>query len=181
METASHDLMNEHKAILLALDVLESISRKVSMNGESDTKDIESMIDFLQVFADKCHHGKEEDFLFPAYEAVGIRKDNGPIGMMLTQHHQGREFIKQMSDSVSGKNFNKDNFIEAAGSYVDLMRVHINKENTVLFPMGDSMLSGPTQHRLLQDFENHEKNVIGEGKHEEYHAMLKNFQSKYLT
>jgi hemerythrin-like domain-containing protein len=34
---------------------------------------------FLKEFADRCHHGKEEDFLFPALEKAGIKKEGGPI------------------------------------------------------------------------------------------------------
>jgi hemerythrin-like domain-containing protein len=36
------------------------------------------MMEFLSVFADTCHHGKEEDFLFPGLEAAGIPNEGGP-------------------------------------------------------------------------------------------------------
>ncbi len=96
METASQDLIHEHKAILIALDVIEKMYERVQNDKELDYKDIEDIIEFLKVFADKCHHGKEEDFLFPALEEVGIKNQDGPIGVMLAQHRQGRELIKLM-------------------------------------------------------------------------------------
>lgn len=145
-----------------------------------DYKDIEDIIEFLKVFADKCHHGKEEDFLFPALEKVGIKNQNGPIGVMLAQHRQGRELIKQMQESIEDKIINKQAFANAASSYVNLLRNHIEKENTILFPMSDTKLPVSIQKRLLDDFENHEKNVIGEGKHEELHVLLEKFKKKYL-
>jgi hemerythrin-like domain-containing protein len=66
--------MHEHKTILIALNVIEKMWQDVQNNNkETDFKDIEGIIGFLKVFPDKCHHGKEEDFLFPALEKVGIK------------------------------------------------------------------------------------------------------------
>lgn len=181
METASQDLMREHKAILIALDVIEKMSQRVRNDKEIDLKDIEEIIDFLKIFADKCHHGKEEDFLFPALEEIGVQKQNGPIGIALEQHKRGRELISRMMESIESKKINKLAFVYAASDYVNLLRVHIEKEDTLLFPTGDAKFSVDTQKRLLKDFEHLEKDVIGAGKHEELHILLEKFKKKYLT
>ena len=181
MKTPSQDLMHEHKAILIALNIIEKMCENVQNNNkETDYKDIEDIIGFLKVFADKCHHGKEEDFLFPALERVGIKNENGPIGLMLAQHRQGREFIKQMQESIEKKVINKDKFVDSASSYVNLLRNHIEKEDTNLFPLSDVRLSESTQVELRKDFEKLENDVIGEGKHEELHTLLEKFKKKYL-
>ncbi len=181
METASKDLIHEHKAIMVALDVIEKMYESVGNDSVTDYEDIEEIIEFLKVFADKCHHGKEENYLFPALEEAGVKNENGPIGVMLAQHKQGRELIRQMQESVANKTINKQAFVNAASSYVNLLRNHIEKENTILFPMSDTMLPAPSQKRLLHDFENLEKNVIGEGRHEELHVLLEKFKKKYLV
>jgi hemerythrin-like domain-containing protein len=181
MKTASQDLIHEHKAILIALNVIEKMCVNVQNNNkETDYKDIEDIIGFLKVFADKCHHGKEEDFLFPALEKIGIKNENGPIGVMLAQHKQGRELIKQMQESIVNKIINKNAFVDAASSYVNLLRNHIEKEGTLLFPLSDTKLSASKQKELLNNFEKLEKDVIGEGKHEELHALLEKFKKKYI-
>jgi hemerythrin-like domain-containing protein len=180
MKTASEDLMHEHKAISIALNVIENIVKRIRNNEKIDFKDLEDMIDFLKVFADKCHHGKEEGYFFPALEKVGIKNENGPIGVMLSEHQQGRNFIKQMQESTVNYKINVTAFAYAASSYVSLLRNHIVKENNILFPMGDARLSESDQNELLTDFESHENRVIGEGKHEELHALLEKFQKKYL-
>ena len=46
--------------------------------------------------------------------------------------------------------------------------------------MSDTKLSASKQKELLNNFENLEKNVIGEGKHEELHILLEKFEKKYL-
>lgn len=102
---------------------------------------------------------------------------------MLQEHEQGRLNIRQMKDSVSGLKANLNAFADAASSYVSLMRNHIEKENDVLFMMGDQRLPEETQTELLEKFEEHEEKfeeheekVVGEGKHEILHALLEKFK-----
>lgn len=52
-------------------------------------------------------------------------------------------------------------FIENAESYIKLLRAHITKENTILFPMGDKLLSKEIQDELLESFEGYEEKVMG--------------------
>ncbi|MGI6450729.1 MAG: hemerythrin domain-containing protein [Desulfitobacteriia bacterium] len=59
---------------------------------------------------DKCHHGKEENFLFKELVNKGVPNEGGPVGAMLQEHVQGRDYIAQMSQSLDEKNiegFNK--------------------------------------------------------------------------
>jgi len=180
METASQDLNQEHKAILIVLNVIEKMYETVKDDKEIAREDIEKIIEFLKVFADKCHHAKEEGFLFPALEEVGVKNQNGLIGLMLAQHKQGREYIQRMQESIINKIIDKEVFVDAASSYVDLLRKHIEKEETILFPMSDAKLSKSKQQELLNNFDTLEKNVIGEGKHEEFRSLLEIFKNKYL-
>lgn len=180
MNTATEDLIHEHKAIQHALNILEKISERIENNGDTDSSDINNFLEFLKEFADKCHHGKEEDFLFPALEKAGIKKEGGPIGVMLSEHTQGRNYIGQMQNSILNNQFDRLLFIQASRDYISLMRSHIQKENTVLFPMVDVKLSVSEQTDLYEKFENHEENVIGKGRHEELHNILETLAGKYL-
>ncbi len=181
MEKTSQDLMHEHEAILNALDVIEKMYEGVKKDKKVDYKDIEEIIVFLKVFADKCHHGKEEKFLFPALEEAGVKNQDGPIGVMLEQHKKGREFIKQMQNSIKNNTIDKDSFVEAASLYVSLLRNHIDKENKILFPMSDAKLSASKQKELFTSFEKLEKEVIGEGVHEKLHKVLERLEKKYMA
>jgi hemerythrin-like domain-containing protein len=180
MKTASQDLIHEHKAIQIILEIIEKIREKMEKNEETNFKDINEILEFLKEFADKCHHGKEENILFPALEKIGMKNENGPIGIMLSQHNLGRDLIKKMQESILFNPVNKTGFINAAENYVYLMRVHINKENNILFPICDTELSASEQNDLLRRFEEHETKVIGAGRHEELHAMIEKFTKKYL-
>jgi hemerythrin-like domain-containing protein len=51
------------------------------------------------------------------------------------------------------------------------MRLHIDKENKVLFPLADRLFTPADQQALLQDFDKHEAEEIGAGVHERYHQL----------
>lgn len=180
MKHASEDLMNEHKGILFGMTILEKMSNEVQESKKVEINDILEMVNFLRLFADKCHHGKEEELMFPAMEKAGITNEGGPIGQMLLEHNQGREHIAEMRASINNGTLTEDKFIQAAKSYIALMRGHINKENTVLFPLGDRMIPMDEQKQLLDRFEEFEEEVMGKGTHEKLHELLNNFKIKYL-
>jgi predicted MFS family arabinose efflux permease len=69
---ASQDLINEHEGILFGLTILEKMANEVEQLEEIEVRDIEEMVNFFKLFADKCHHGKEEGLMFPAMERVGV-------------------------------------------------------------------------------------------------------------
>ena len=178
MSNAIADLMNEHVAILSAIQILERMIATIEKATSVETKDIQDFIGFLKEFADKCHHGKEEGLLFPAMIGAGVPDRGGPIGVMLAEHAQGRKLIRDMEESIS-TDVDRMRLAQAAREYANLLRNHIKKENTVLFPMAESVLTETQLEKLYEGFEEHEEKVIGQGRHEELHAMLKSLQEKY--
>lgn len=161
------------------------ILEKLISTGQTDPlgfniSDAQGIVGFLKIFADTCHHGKEEGILFPAYEQHGVPNEGGPIGVMLAEHVEGRSHIKTMSQALDQDPADRKSFSQAARNYIDLLRAHIQKENDVLYPFGDSFLSEDEQVSLFKQFEAHEEQVIGKGKHEELHAQLEKWSSNYL-
>jgi hemerythrin-like domain-containing protein len=179
LSKAIEDLMHEHEAILSSLKILDKISTDIE-NGSIPAKaDLKDFIGFLREFADKCHHGKEEGLLFPALIKAGMPGQGGPIGVMLLEHVQGRGYVKEMSQALeSGPDLKV--FADAAAHYSSLLQSHIQKENSVLFPIAEKTLDKERLDQLYRSFEEHEERIIGHGRHEELHQMLKELQSKYL-
>jgi hemerythrin-like domain-containing protein len=180
----TEDLIHEHKAIEIMLGVMGKIAENIMTDKEFDVKEIDKIVDFLKTFADKCHHGKEENVLFPALVAAGIPKENGPVGVMLHEHVLGRGFIKDINDGAesykSGNIAASQAIANAMLKYVTLLQNHIQKENNILFPMADRALSQAKQDEIYEKFEKIEEEVVGHGVHEQYHELLKQFKAKYL-
>jgi hemerythrin-like domain-containing protein len=172
---ATQQLKDEHESVKVMLGILGHVYRKLESTGSLNIEHFEKILEFLKVFVDKCHHGKEEELFFPALETAGIPKD-GPIAVMLYEHEMGRKYIRAMSDAFAQylkKNKSAAaNISQHAKNYIDLLMAHIEAENNVLFAMADSRLSQKTQNELFSGFEKIEELQIGAGKHEEFHALL---------
>ena len=179
MSKATTDLTNDHEAILTALDIFSRILDSTKNPSATLEEDLVDFIHFLQEFVDQCHHGKEEGILFPAMIAVGVLDRGGPIAVMMSEHIQGRGYIHDMVEALEDDPLNFARFEKAGRQYIDLLRVHIQKENTVLFPMADRMIPGVDLERMFAAFEEHEEKVIGRGRHAELHAILDTMNAKY--
>lgn len=179
---ATDELKNEHEGIKLMLRVLEELASRAESGREVDTDDAAKTVEFFKVFADACHHGKEEDLLFPALVEAGIPSQGGPVGVMLHEHDQGRHYIRQMTLSLGGNGAGPDmaQFAQAARKYIELLSAHIGKENEVLFTMADQVLSPEKQAELKKGFDTLESERMGEGVHETFHAMMEDMAEKYL-
>jgi hemerythrin-like domain-containing protein len=103
---------------------------------------------------------------------------------MLAEHARGRELIKAMRaalDSLgAGASDAADGFISSAMAYKELLEQHIEKENGVLFVVPDRALAAEQQDELFEGFEAIERERIGVGKHEEFHALMDTLAGKYL-
>jgi hemerythrin-like domain-containing protein len=178
MSKAIEDLTHEHEAILSALGILDAMVGRFDRPSPPTADDLRSFLGFLKEFADKCHHGKEEGILFPALVNAGIPEKGGPIARMLAEHAEGRKLIGGMEAAIAGA-VDARAFTAAANGYAALLRAHIGKENTVLFPLAEKTLGAAQLGVIFEGFEQHEEKVIGHGRHEELHAMLKDLKRKY--
>ena len=179
----TEQLIEEHNAIKEMLNILDKVSQKLDSGEKVEPRHLELITDFIRVFTDKCHHGKEEGILFPAMVEAGISKEGGPIGVMLSEHDQGRKYIRQIISGIEsykeGKKSAAAKISENARKYIKLLEGHIYKEDNVLYPLADSHLSQDKQNQLLIDFDKLEQEVIGAGKHEELHKTLHYLQKEY--
>ena len=179
------DLIAEHEAVKLTLRILDKICSNIEQTQKiSNPEHLNQLIEFFSVFVDQCHHGKEEELLFPALEASGVPREKGPIGVMLAEHQQGRDYIQKMKEAISqydeGHQEAAAKLVKNARGYITLLRQHIDKENNVLFPIGDNRLSEKKKEELWEGFETIERQKIGVGKHEEFHKMIEYLKSVYL-
>lgn len=176
-------LKNEHRVIEQVLNCLERIADLAETEGSLVAVDASRALDFFVNFADRCHHGKEENQLFPLAQQRGIPKDGGPIGVMLMEHQEGREQIRRMRESIPGAAEGDPkslaSFLAAAREYLSLLREHIQKEDHCLFPMADRVLSEGDQTDLLASFDRVEEEDMGAGTHEKWQGIADDLAEAY--
>jgi len=176
-------LMTEHEAIKTMLNILENLATRFEKGELVDLEQVKKALEFISGFADRCHHTKEEDLLFPALEKAGIPRQGGPIGVMLAEHDEGRSHVRAMKEAAErlerGDKQAGLDWARHARAYVSLLNQHIFKEDNILYPMGNERLSAEAQRKLLEEFERVEKEIMGPGKHEYFEAILEELKNKY--
>lgn len=149
-------LKAEHQIILRVIRVLGGLVNSFEANGEFLGSALERCVEFLRLFADACHHGKEEDLLFPILESRGIPRDGGPIGVMLYEHKVARQLTRDMHDALArcraGETTARAIFCQAARGYIDLLTNHIFKEDNILFNIGARLMDAGDQTKLATQF-----------------------------
>ena len=176
-------LSAEHRVIELVLAALDKMAEQAFAKGELDAGAAHDAVAFLRGFADEFHHGKEEVRLFPAMEGCGLPPDAGPTAVMRHEHEVGRAHVRKMDAAVA--DFEKgvpqaaDRFAFEARGFVDLLRDHIAKEDQVLFPMADRMLSPPLQAKLLAEFRAFEEKQKPAGIPARFLALAESLAARY--
>jgi hemerythrin-like domain-containing protein len=173
--TPTETLKHEHQIILLVLDAVEREAQLMEKEGQLRAQRVEQMVDFFRNFADGCHHAKEEKLLFVKMHERGMPLQGGPLAAMLYEHDEGRKRVSAVADALPPASDGdpaalaavRDNLV----GYVQLLRAHIAKENGVLFPMADQLLTPQDQQELTAAFDRVEAEEIGEGVHEKYHEL----------
>ena len=181
--TAIEILVKEHDSILQMIEITQTILNK---NDETkvNLQHVEEIIDFVQNFADKYHHLKEEDVLFMELEKHGMPREGGPVGVMLLEHDEGRNYIKLASKAVAEyKQGNSAALTEIESNLLNfctLLTNHIAKENNILYPMAERMLPGSVLDTMSQDFEEANLATTNNEYHDKYLKMVDELSSIYL-
>jgi hemerythrin-like domain-containing protein len=173
--TATEVLRHEHKIILKVLDAVQREAQAIAKIGKLDLEKLDKILNFFRVFVDQCHHGKEEEYLFPTMGKRGFPADKGPIPVMLHEHEVGRTMVKATSEALSLVRQGDAEAKKAVATHLtnlaEHLQSHIAKENEVLFPMADKVFTPEDQQALVASFEKHEAEEIGAGVHEKYHQL----------
>jgi len=182
-------LKAEHDSVKLALRILGVMCNRLESGQETKSKYIDELLQFLRVFADRFHHGKEEDILFRIMQE-GTARDEGPIGEVMVcvaimEHFVGRDYIKDIGEALakykSGDHRASARIIESSRNYIELLTQHIDKEDNILYPMADKHLSTEKQRKLAQEFETVNREKFGIDMQEEFYELLNNLKEVYLV
>src|SRR5574341_1641664 len=126
------------------------------------------VIDFTKNFTDVCHHGKEENSLFPELEKKGMPRNMGPIAVMLMEHEITRKIANRMDESskVYLKTGDATQLIADITEYINHVMQHLWKENNRLFMMADMALQDKIEevNQSLSEVEKSRLKEIGKSR-----------------
>ena len=149
--SATESLRRDHALIEKMISALKTISLLLKNGKQIPDSILNQAIDFSINFTNTCHHGKEEESLFPTLEKKGMPREGGPIARMLYEHEITKELANSIVSSTkiyiaSGE---QAELVKNIDEYVQHVSLHISKENQRLFVMVDMLLND--QETLVND------------------------------
>ena len=176
-------LREEHAEIMKMLLVLQRFSTKLVDLEEVEAKDLEALVEFFEIYVDRCHHGKEEQILFPALSRARSAEIDSLISSLIDDHRQTRVDMEQMKFDAgtlhSRTVADRKAFSERAGHYVELVRKHIRKESSALLPLIEESLSETDRLQMAEHFHELEKATLGSIQLETFLAGVRKLSRKY--
>jgi hemerythrin-like domain-containing protein len=181
--TPEQILMDEHRVIERVLSCLEKLTGRCQTRKRLDAESARQMIAFFRGYADRRHHGKEEDLLFPLMTERGVPTEGGPIGVMRYEHERGRDHITAMEQAIDGaaegRQADLDAFIEEARGYIGMLREHIQKEDHCLFAISRQVLAAADRSTLMERFHEVDNRLIKEDEQAAFPRLAEELGRKF--
>jgi hemerythrin-like domain-containing protein len=166
-------LMWEHRLIERMVGLIGKELGRLTGGGAVDTGFIDAAVDFFRSYADRTHHGKEEDILFKALDARPLAAEHRRIMEELkSEHRQARELVGGLNRAGAacrnGDDGQVDIIVAAMRDVVDLYPKHIEKEDKHFFFPVMEYFDQAEQGAMLQEFWEFDRGLI----HERYRAVV---------
>jgi len=149
-------LVDEHRLILRMLALLERNAPLTAAGRYTNYQFYREAVDFIRNYADRFHHAKEEDILFEALITNGMPRENSPVAAMLMEHDRGRAYVKAMEEAAlaaeGGDATRTDALAENALAYLTMLREHIDKEDTILYPLAERVIPEELRDGIITSY-----------------------------
>lgn len=181
MAKATEALEREHKVIQKAVAIMAQLVEQLEMRHAVKPDILRDLLQFMRVFSDQCHHGKEESYFFPYLESKGVPSTGCPLSALKGEHAKSRQLMEDLSSAtaayIAEPEKGRRTLIEVLQSLVILYPAHIWKEDYLLFPMADKILSQRDHELLLEQFEKAEE-VLPTDAHYSFEALAEDLAQR---
>ena len=154
--TSTQIMEAEHRLIETVVKALGGAAAGIAKGQHPDCHLLITAAEFLRTYADQLHHGKEEALFFPMLIKRGVPPQGCPIGGLNHEHEKGRVLVKALADQASacqqGAFPAQQELLATLRALFDLYQNHIWKEDAMVFPMADKVLTAADQRELAAKF-----------------------------
>ncbi|MDA8162035.1 MAG: hemerythrin domain-containing protein [Desulfobacteraceae bacterium] len=172
-------LMIEHRLIERMIAVIKQNLPQIEKEEKIDPIFIDTITDFIRTYADRTHHGKEENILFRDLKKRSLaEEDRLLMNDLIEEHLLGRKITKALTDANkryrnSGKPALKE-IISNLSLLITFYPKHIEKEDKIFFPAARRYFSEEEDQAMLNEFWEFDRKMI----HEKYIAVVKAFEDQ---
>ena len=166
-------LMREHRLIERLIKLIDKELSNTKKSNKINTDFIQTCVDFFSTYADRTHHGKEENILFRDLEEKKISSDLQDTMNRLKQDHQyARKIVADLANENQNYIKGKKNAIKEITTNLEklitLYPVHIEMEDKEFFYPSMDYFTEEEQQKMLQEFNDFDKKMI----HEKYLQII---------
>jgi hemerythrin-like domain-containing protein len=166
-------LMIEHRLIERMLKLVNKVLIKIEKQETVDPVFVDTVVDFIRTYADRTHHGKEEEILFRELEKKDMSNDNRLLmNELIEEHIFGRKITRELIEANAryrkGENSALSIITVKLSTLVDFYPKHIEKEDKVFFPASRAYLSEEEDQTMLKEFWEFDRKMI----HEKYKTLV---------
>ena len=170
--------MIEHRLIKRMITLVQKKLNQIESTNQVNPLFIDTVVDFIRIYADRTHHGKEEDILFKKLSNKQMSDQNRRImDELLDEHVLGRKTTKELVEANaqyrSGEKTALTVIVSRLKRLVDFYPKHIEKEDKVFFPAYMHYLSDEEDQLMLKEFYEFDRKMI----HEKYKFVLQKLEA----
>ena len=166
-------LMIEHRLIERMLSAIKRALATIESKHEVDPVFVDIAVDFIRTYADRLHHGKEEDILFRELNKKLLNEiDRKIMKELIDEHVFGRQTTKALVEANTRyRNGDDTALAEIADKLQTLTEFypkHIEKEDKVFFPASRAYFTDEEDQAILSEFSEFDRKMI----HEKYRSVV---------
>jgi hemerythrin-like domain-containing protein len=166
-------LMIEHRLIEKMIARLKREREGLAAGRQPDPLFLAVAVDFIRTYADRTHHGKEEDILFAALAGKPLSPDDRRTMDELTGEHVLARRTTAALVAAKQKYFSGDpsalgGVAEALDTLIGLYPAHIRKEDKVFFPASMKYFTRAEMDSMLDEMARFDQHMI----HEKYRKVV---------
>jgi hemerythrin-like domain-containing protein len=166
-------LMIEHRLIERMIDVMKEGLHRIEIEKKVDPEFMEMAVDFIRTYADRCHHGKEEDILFRDLGGKKLMDEHRrTMEELVEEHRWGRKVTGRLVEAnaryIQGNQEALSAIMDCIKSLVDFYPRHIEKEDRHFFIPCMEYFSEAEKEEMLKEEWEFDRSLI----HEKYRNMV---------
>jgi hemerythrin-like domain-containing protein len=156
MRNSIQHLRDEHERLIETIHTADGVADRVLHGEHVNSAVIRYLTEFFMLYVHGIHREKEEDILFPLLKAKGLHHSGGCVGIMLAEHDESQDAFLTMERAAElyeqGSDEAAHAWSRAALIYCNQLRMHLRRENDVVFSAAERALSAEDDAQLSLDF-----------------------------
>jgi hemerythrin-like domain-containing protein len=170
-------LMSEHRLIERMVKLLDKELQSMKKTSSVKTNIISLGTDFFKIYADRTHHGKEEDILFKELSTKQLSTtENQMMECLIQEHIWARQAVTRLIDAnsryIRGDTTAMKEMVYELEKLVKFYPLHIEKEDRHFFVPVMAYFSETEQRSMLERFWDFDRKII----HEKYKKVVEEME-----